>query len=91
VTRPGTFIENFEAVSSVVYFLKLVVYYESIKRELQIKPIYECRRDGRLQTKRFTLLSYTGLLFIIRVKRELKRVYRNGCRYSERLNTNRRI
>jgi hypothetical protein len=27
------------------------------------------------------------LLFIIRVKRELKRVYRNGCRYNERLNT----
>ncbi len=27
-----------------------------------------------------------NLLFIIRVKRELKRVYRNGCRYNERLN-----
>jgi len=27
-----------------------------------------------------------GLLFIMRVKRELKRVYRNGCRYNERLN-----
>ena len=27
------------------------------------------------------------LLFIIRVKGELKRVYRNGCRYNERLNT----
>ncbi len=26
------------------------------------------------------------LLFIIRVNRELKRVYRNGCRYNERLN-----
>ena len=26
------------------------------------------------------------LLFIIRVKRELQRVYRNGCRYNERLN-----
>ena len=28
-----------------------------------------------------------GWEFIIRVKRELKRVYRNGCRYNERLNT----
>jgi hypothetical protein len=28
-----------------------------------------------------------NLLFIIRVKGELKRVYRNGCRYNERLNT----
>ena len=28
----------------------MVVYYESIKRELKIKPIYECRCDERLQT-----------------------------------------
>ena len=47
----------------------LFVYYESIKRDLKIKPIYECRCDGRLQTKRFTRLykrftrlSYTGLV-----------------------------
>ena len=39
-----------------------VVYYESIKRELKIKPIYPCRCDGRLQTKIFTRLSYTGLV-----------------------------
>jgi hypothetical protein len=26
------------------------------------------------------------MLFIIRVKREIQRVYRNGCRYNERLN-----
>jgi hypothetical protein len=41
---------------------KLVVYFESMKRKLKIKPIYECRCDGRLQTKRFTRLSYTGLV-----------------------------
>jgi hypothetical protein len=43
------------------------VYYESIKRELKIKPIYECRCDERLQTKtkRFTRLSYTGLVEIV--------------------------
>ena len=42
----------------------LVVYYESIKRELKIRPIYECRCDERLQTKdkEFTHLAYTGLL-----------------------------
>jgi hypothetical protein len=28
-----------------------LVYYESIKRELKIKPIYERRCDERLQTK----------------------------------------
>ena len=41
-----------------------VVYYESIKREVKIKPTYKCRCDGRLQTKtkRFTRLSYTGLV-----------------------------
>ena len=38
------------------------VYYESIKRELKIKPKYMCRCDGRLQTKRFTCLSHTGLV-----------------------------
>ena len=112
-----------------------VVYYESIKPELKIRGIYECRCDERLhtKTKEFTRLTYTGLvvelehlkietrlidemvpsvmgeyvflkcrrpvnvtvnttgdcvmvLFIIRVKRELKRVYGNGCRYNERLN-----
>jgi hypothetical protein len=41
---------------------KVVYCYESINRELKIKPIYECRCDGRLQTKRFTRLSYTGLV-----------------------------
>ncbi len=30
--------------------------------ELKITPIYECRCDGRLQTKRLTRLSYTGLV-----------------------------
>ncbi len=38
------------------------VFYESMKRKLKIKPIYDCRCDGRLQTKRFTLLSQTGLV-----------------------------
>jgi hypothetical protein len=27
------------------------VYYELIKRELKIRPIYECRCDERLKTK----------------------------------------
>ena len=59
---------NCETSSFVTLFSKVflghtfVVYYESIKRELKIKPIYECRCDGRLQTKRFTRLSYTGLV-----------------------------
>ena len=41
-----------------------IVYYESIKRELKIRPICECRCDERLQTKvkEFTRLAYTGLL-----------------------------
>jgi hypothetical protein len=42
----------------------IIVYYESIKRELKIRGIYECRCDERLQTKtkRFTRLPYTGLV-----------------------------
>jgi hypothetical protein len=48
--------------SDVVCVEERVVYYESMKRNLKIKPIYECRCDGSLQTKRFTCLSYTGLV-----------------------------
>ncbi len=44
-----------------IFFCK-VVYYESMKRKVKIKPIYECRCNGRLQTKRFTRLSHTGLV-----------------------------
>ena len=41
-----------------------VVYYEWMKRELKIRPIYECRFDERLKTKseESTLLVYTGLI-----------------------------
>ncbi len=44
--------------------VSLVVYHESIKRDLKIRGIYECRCDERLQTKKkeFTHLSYTGLI-----------------------------
>ena len=40
-----------------------VVYYESIKRELNIRLIYECRCDERLKAKTegSTRLTYTGL------------------------------
>ncbi len=39
------------------------VYYESIKRDLKIKPISECRCDERLKNKyeESTHLGYTGL------------------------------
>jgi hypothetical protein len=41
-----------------------VVYYESIKRELQRKPTSECRCDERLKTKteESTHIVYTGSL-----------------------------
>ena len=44
--------------------LSSVVYYESIKRELKTRPIYECRCDERLKTEveESTLLVYTGLI-----------------------------
>jgi hypothetical protein len=37
----------------------VIVYYESMERNL-LKPIYECRCNGRLQTKRVTRLTHTG-------------------------------
>jgi hypothetical protein len=42
--------------------VRIFVYYESMNRNLKIKPIYECRCNGRLQTKRFTRLVHTGLV-----------------------------
>ncbi len=44
--------------------MSTVVYYESIKRELKTRPIYECRCDERLKTKveESTHLTYTGLI-----------------------------
>jgi hypothetical protein len=53
----------------VVYYVSIkmsgvmIVYYESIKRELKKRPIYDCRCDERLKTKvlEFTRLTYTGL------------------------------
>jgi hypothetical protein len=46
------------------YLTNCCVYYESIKREPNIKSIYEYRCDERLQTKskEFTRLPYTGLV-----------------------------
>ena len=40
------------------------VYYESIKRNLKIESIYDCRCDERLKTKaeESTHLTYAGLL-----------------------------
>jgi hypothetical protein len=42
----------------------LVVYYESMKRDLKTRPIYDCRYDERLKTKdeESTRLGYTGFL-----------------------------
>ncbi len=44
--------------------MPFLVYYESIKRELIRKLIYECRCDERLKTKpeESTRLTYTGLI-----------------------------
>jgi len=60
-------------VSTSMYFLCtleishvhwMFVFYESINREIKIRPIYECRCDERLKPKdeESTRLTYTGLL-----------------------------
>jgi hypothetical protein len=48
----------------VGFYSKKFVYYESRKRELKTRPIYECRCDERLKTKseKSTRLTYTGLI-----------------------------
>jgi hypothetical protein len=40
-----------------------VVYYESINREIQTRPTYECRCDDilKIKTEESTRLTYTGL------------------------------
>ena len=69
----------------------VIVYYESIKRELKTRPIYECRCDERLKTKtdESTLLASTGFIIVYYEsrKRELKTklIYENRC--NERLKT----
>ncbi len=47
--------------------LKIVVYYESIKREIKIKPVSESRCDERLKTKieESTCLSDIGLFGVL--------------------------
>jgi hypothetical protein len=41
-----------------------LLYYESTKRDLKTRPIYECRCDEKLKTKteESTRLGYTGLI-----------------------------
>jgi hypothetical protein len=74
-------------------------YYESMKRKL-LKPIYECRCNERLQTKRFTRLTHTGSvvelehlkikIYCESMKRKLKpRKPIYECRCNGRLQTKR--
>jgi hypothetical protein len=46
-----------------------IVYYESIKRELKTRPIYECRCDERLRTKpeESKRLSYATSVFSLMI------------------------
>jgi hypothetical protein len=71
-----------------VYIREFVVYYESINREVYIKPIYECRCDGRLQTRDLRV-SHTSVsvVYYESIKREPKIRGINKCRCDERLQT----
>jgi hypothetical protein len=61
------------------------VYYESMERKL-LKPIYECRCNGRLQTQRFTRL-YFFIVSVESIKGEPKIRGLYECRCDERLQT----
>ncbi len=62
--RTVEFLRHKEFIFCVVYIR--IVYYESIKRELKINPIYECRCDERLKPKveESTRLGYTGVCLL---------------------------
>ena len=59
--RVSRALSNYNYNWLLVYQKSQFVYYESIKREPNIRGIYECRCDERLQTKtkEFTHLGYT--------------------------------
>jgi hypothetical protein len=53
-----------KSVINEVVLREFFLYYKSTKRELQTRPINECRCDERLKSKveESTRLTYTGLL-----------------------------
>ena len=58
-----------------------VVYYKTIKRELNKRLIHECRCDERLQTKtkEFTRLPYTGLVLELEHLKIETRLINESC------------
>ena len=48
----------------MLFYTVTSICYESMKRELKTRPIYECRCEERLKTKdeESTRLTYTGLV-----------------------------
>ncbi len=62
-----------------------IVYYESMERKL-LKPIYECRCNGRLQTKSVTRLTHRRkprTLLILTKKRFIVVYYKSKARAKE--------
>jgi hypothetical protein len=64
--------------------LCFLLYYESINRELQTRPINECRSDERLKTKveEPTCLTCTGLngeLENLKIKTRLILIFADCC------------
>ena len=69
---------------------EILIYYESIKRELKTSPIYECRCDERLKSRveESTHLAFTeSIVYYESIKRELKTKLIYECRCDERLKT----
>ncbi len=60
-----------------VFCVLFVVYYETVRRDLKIKPISECQCDERLK----------AVVYYESRKRELKTRPIHECRYDERLKT----
>ena len=62
INRPVVCLFGTRVRGTCTLFLQIfVVYYESIKRELKTKPIYECRCDERLETRVEGSRVYLGI------------------------------
>jgi hypothetical protein len=58
-------IPQFFSLLPALTWCPIFVYYQSIKRELKTRPIYECRCDKRLKTKdeESMRLTHTGRVY----------------------------
>jgi len=63
--RSGIWCHGYVVWAEILKLLFFVVYYESIKREIQRRLIYECRCDERLKTKTEESARLTDTVLVV--------------------------